>query len=415
MPACPAFDPLGPYVTGLAQFVDCHALALGEDGFRALGPGSPVALAINGLLVLMVAFAGWRMLMGDLLSLREAVAKTVLIGFVLALSGQWLAYRTLVYRVVVDGPGELAGHILTPGGLGNAAPELLARVQKAEEAIARAAAPQTASEAPKAQALPTGPGAAQGPALTAAKMPPKEEGDPRLQRAGQVLLVSTLAGALTLRITAGILLALGPVFIACLLFAALRPVFAGWVRVLLGTVLGSIAFACVLALELAIAEPQIAALLAARDAPDPARVAQLSGELLATTVLFALIMLAAVIAVARAAATVRFPEALRIPAMPSALAATLIGPDAPPRPLPAKRSFADNRPRALALADALTAQVRHEQRNQADSSANRARAADTADAARGPIASPHVPLGQSARRTSGQRQSASAGRRDAAG
>lgn len=138
MPACPAFDPLGPYVTGLVQFVDCHALALDEDGFRALGPGSPVALAISGLLVLVVAFAGYRMLMGDLLSLREALTKTVLIGFVLALSGQWLAYRTLVYSVVVDSPSELAERILAPRGLGNAAPELLARVQKAEEAIARA-------------------------------------------------------------------------------------------------------------------------------------------------------------------------------------------------------------------------------------------------------------------------------------
>ena len=425
MPACPAFDPLGPYVTGLTRLVDCHARTLGEEGYRALGYGSPIAVALTGLLVIYVALVGYRVALGDMLSLRESVVGAVRIGFVLALASQWPAYRTLVYNVVIDGPGEIAARVLAPDGLGGGDPNLIDRVQAAYTAIERAARPEpvtppaaagAATPAPAAPATP--PGAAQQLATPAPITPTLGESgvNPTISRAGQVMLVATLAGALSVRIVAGLMLAFGPIAVACLLFGALRGVFEGWVRVLAGAALGAIGVAAVLALELAIVEPQVTALLAARAAADPAPAPLLPGELLATTLLFALVLLAMLLATARMAAGFRLPDTVlrearawirRMGTPPPVLALPAPRLDTDPR---------DERPRALAVADAISARVRQEQRAGGGAAPAAAREVASASALGGlGGASAPAPIGQSYRRTASQRRSASAGRRDAAG
>ena len=61
-----------------------------------------------------------------------------------------------------------------------------------------------------------------------------------------------------------VLLALGPFFIAFLLFDGTRGLFEGWLRVLAGTFLGAVGSAVVLGVELALLEPWLGQLLALR-------------------------------------------------------------------------------------------------------------------------------------------------------
>lgn len=314
MSVCPAFDPLAPYVTSVVGFVDCHARTLGEAGYRALGGGSPIGLAIGGLITIYIALIGYRLLLGETFSVRDGVSSAVKIGLVLALSTQWPAYRTVIYDVAIEGPAELASRILAPSGLGGGDRQgLTARVQGAYDVLdallhpdpaaipSRQASPGNADGVPAT--LPTAAGAAQlstpSPGFLAAS--------------SMILIVGTLAGLLAVRVIAGLLLALGPLFIGCFLFEAMRGLFVGWLRVLIGTAVGAVAGPTVIAIELAILEPQLRLLqqLVAAGTPVPI----LPGEILATTALFALVLTAALIAVMRAAAGLRLPDAVRRHAM----------------------------------------------------------------------------------------------------
>ena len=66
-------------------------------------------------------------------------------------------------------------------------------------------------------------------------------------------------------VAALLLLHWGPLFLAGLLFPATLGLFTGWLRGLIGTGLAAVAAAAVLALELALVEPQVLALRALVD------------------------------------------------------------------------------------------------------------------------------------------------------
>src|ERR1700712_2810915 len=130
MAYCPAFDPLGPYVSQVVGFVDCHSLALSAAGYHALGPSTGFGIAFSGLLTIYVALIGYRLLFGGQMTVRDGIGAALRLGFVLALATQWSAYQPLVYDVITAGPADLAGRVLAPGGLGGDAPrQLIDRVQ----------------------------------------------------------------------------------------------------------------------------------------------------------------------------------------------------------------------------------------------------------------------------------------------
>src|SRR5699024_9265543 len=62
-------------------------------------------------------------------------------------------------------------------------------------------------------------------------------------------LVTALGGFAAVRLVAGLLLALGPFFIAFLLFDGTRGLFEGWVRGLAAAALGAVAVTVILGVE----------------------------------------------------------------------------------------------------------------------------------------------------------------------
>lgn len=418
MIGCPAFNPVALYLPELTGFVDCHARGLGEEGYRALGNGSSVAFALTGLLTVYVALIGYRMLLGDAPTFRESVISAVKIGFVLALVSDWPAYQVLVYDVVVDAPGEITARIMESGGFGSSTtPGMVQRVQAAYAAIEEAALPRSGALRADADKVAVGmnpppiqqqPPSALGAPTAAAPL------DPTLSAAAKILLIASLAGLLSMRIVAGVVLALGPLFIMCLLFGATRGLFEGWVRALAGSALGTIGVAIVLLAELAVIEPQVSAIMwtLAAGAPMPL----LPNELLASTVLFALVMVAVLAAAMRVAAGFRLPD----PRHGKALhAIELIGERAAgvvPGSVASAVGANDDRPRARAVADALEAQQRHEQKlREAVPSSTDRRSTTVAAGSSAAGSSASVPLGQSYRRTAVQQRTVSNDRRDATG
>lgn len=299
MASCGSFEATGAYVTTLTTFVDCHAMALGREGYMALAASnSPVVIAIGGLITILIALFGYRLILNDEIRVRDSVFLVVKIGIVLALATQWSAYQAVVYDVVIQGPSELSLAVLQTNEVN--IDNLPARVQQSFDALESLAHPHiTAIGA-------TDPASAAAPELPRIRLTTAEQG--RLSASSVVLLLSSLAALLSVRVVAGIMLGLGPLFIACLLFRGSRGLFEGWVRVLAGAALGSVATTIVLQFEQAVLEPQLGHLLdsvAIQEMPATGAV-----EVFVTTLLFSVVLMAVLGAAVRVAAGFRLPTAL---------------------------------------------------------------------------------------------------------
>jgi type IV secretion system protein VirB6 len=395
----------------MLDFVDCQAQAIGAGGYQALAaPGSTLSLVLTGFLTLFVAFFGYRLLFGQTPSVRDGVLALVKIGIVLALATSWAAYRTLIYDVALRGPAELAADIGRPaalpgsaGGLGNR----LAIADRAFELLAIAGTGQAGVAAP--QPAPQ----AQMPGVTPEMFP----GFNTFAIGGaRVTFLTAALGALALvRLVAGLLLALGPFFLAFLLFESTRGLFEGWLRALAGAALGAVGTAVVLGVQLALLEPWLVDLLTRRYAGQAIPGAPV--ELLVATLLFALVLLGVLYAAARVALGFRLPPAWHW--AQAGLGAAMRGEQA--RIAGVGREGAEapafGRSRAAAVVDAVAASQRRETSPQA-ALATAALPAGSRIRPQGPArdteAPAPAPLGQSFRRRTTSRVSARAGRRDLA-
>ena len=279
--ACAPFDPLGRYVGSVLAWVDCRTMGLGEEAFRALGPGSPFGTALTGLLTIYVALIGYRLLLGGELTVRDGMSAALKIGVVLALATQWPAWRVLVYDVATKTPEAAAAGFLSGSGLNSGGSEMLAaRVDGINAALG-----QLASDSVSVLASPAGADPAR-PVQTVLS----EAAAGSANAAMGALVVSALAGLVGVRIVMGFLLAIGPLLIACLLFEGSRGLFMGWLRALVGTLFAAIAVPAALALQLAIIEPQVLALQGLLKAAQP--VGALPQQIYGTTLVFSLAVLA---------------------------------------------------------------------------------------------------------------------------
>ncbi|HEX8366130.1 MAG TPA: type IV secretion system protein [Allosphingosinicella sp.] len=422
--SCPVFEPGGEFLNRVLTMVDCQAQTIGQGGWAALAaPGSTVSLALAGVLTIFVGLFGYRLMYGEVPDARGLVLTAVKIGAVLALATSWPAFRTVVYDVALRGPAELAGSIGRPAGLPGSEGGISMRLQSVDNLLAELLV-LGAGRPPNSDEI-VGPTAALTPAQQQQEIQrlqqiqqrprwnPAEEAKV-LGQARTLYLTGAIAGYASVRLIAGLLLALAPLFAVFLLFDATRGLFEGWVRALAGSAFGAVATSIVLGVQLSMMEPWMATVIATRRAMIPTPNVPI--ELLVMNLVFAIVLIAVLIATARVAYGFRIPPALRLvsnrfvdairaPAPVAALAGGRVEPAAAPA----------ERTRAVAIAEAVAASQRREAFAPPPPSARLTPAgpsSSSSSTSRDAPAQTAVPLGQSGRRRTRGRVSGGAIRRD---
>jgi type IV secretion system protein VirB6 len=408
MAACQALSYESGYVTGVLNFVDCQAQNIGAGGYQALAvPGSTLSLMITGLLTIFVALYGYRMLFGYTPSARDGVMALAKIGIVLALVSSWPAYRALVYDVALRGPAEIVSSTGGPAGLPGSTGGIIARLQGADIGLIELARAGVGGAEQRDRSTVTRIVNGQPQQVVQSDRIPDNFEPTALGWARVLFLTTALAGFAAVRIAAGLLLAIGPFFIAFLLFEGTRGLFEGWIRGLAAAALGAVAVTIILGVELALIEPWISDLLARRAAARS--ITGAPTELLVTMLVFALTMLGTLAATTRLAMGFRMPAAWRAASQrfvssfgtqPQVQRPAFAGPQVP----------AEQRSRAAAVAEAVAASQRRET---VTSVAGLAAPRVTASGqARDLPPAPPAPLGQSHSRRTRARSTGSAGKRD---
>jgi len=256
MNACGSVDPRA-LVASLIGVADCQAAALGSDGWRSLATSPLFAGVLTGLLMIAVAWHGYRLLAvhagGTLLPI-DAVALLVRIGIVIALTTSWQAYDRLIYRVATEGPAEIAQATFPAAGIETAA--LPTRMQNAYDAIY--VTPEERMARMKDSAASEG-RPAPNPELTGNSA---LSGSSR-NAVADILLVTGGGTWIAARFATALLLALGPLAIAAMLFETTAGLCIGWLRALVGTALAGLAIPLALALELQMIEGPVRAAIRA--------------------------------------------------------------------------------------------------------------------------------------------------------
>jgi type IV secretion system protein VirB6 len=420
--ACPSIAPGGAFLTGVLTYVDCQAQAIGQGGYQALtAPGSTVAVLLTGLLTIFVALFGYRMIFGQAPGAREGVLAMVKIGVVLALATSWPAFRTLAYNVAMQGPADLAASIGGSAGLPGSNGGLIGRLQGIDNGLAElqilgTGKPDNADEIVGPSAQPLTPEQQQEQFRKLQSLQQRPKWDPArdatmLSQARTLYLTGAIGSFASVRVIAGLLLALGPLFALFLLFDTTRGLFEGWVRGIAGAALGALSTAIVLGVQLALMEPWLFAILELRRQNIPTPTVPV--EMLAMTLVFALTLLAGLIATAKVAQGFRMPTIWRGAA--SRWAEVLRDRGAQPAMAGGEQPEAiDQRTRAHSVADAVAASQRREAALLPPPPAQLGYQGATRTSVRdNPTAVPMpVPLGQSYRRRTRGRVSAGASRRD---
>jgi type IV secretion system protein VirB6 len=385
------------FIGSMTHFIDCQSQVLGSSAYQALAmPGSTLQLVLTGFLTIFIAIIGYNLLFGRSFTIRSGTVAAVKLGAVFALATSWPAYRTLVYDLVTDGPAQIVSDIGRPAGIPGADGTLVQRLDAADGALVELSV--------------LGPGI---PTVLQQQdvPPPPFAGFNAFALGGSriLFLLTAVAGLGSIRLITGLMLALGPFFVAFLMFDNTRSLFEGWVRVLAGTVLAAVGLSIVLGLELLLIEPWLSTILARRLAGEA--LPSVPAELFVVTVTFAIIVLAIVAACARLARGFRLAPLVHHlgsrteGTIDKSLTAFGAAPGTVTR---------DERSRAAAVADVLVAMQRRESSRDAVTSPRHAgvRVANAPGAAAAFAERSTVPVGRALTRRAQNKASASAGRRD---
>ncbi len=227
MSGCPAIDASNSGAETMVAAVDCFVAQTVQNGYAALlGQGSLFNQALTIMLTLYVAIIGYRLIFGhSSLGLRDIAPRMLLIGGVLALATNWSAYQVLVYDVLTDGPNDIVAAL---GGSDGGTQTLLARVDTVTNQMIDIADAWAESNKEAAVSAAPAPGANVSPTV----LLPKASLGPNLLLLSAMLLMLTSAGILVVaKALLGLLLALGPLFVALALFRFTRGLAMGWLRV----------------------------------------------------------------------------------------------------------------------------------------------------------------------------------------
>lgn len=398
MEICPAVPPASGFISSMMGYIDCQAQVLGSGAWSALAaPGSMLTVVLTGFLTIFIALIGYNLLLGHSMTVRSGTLAFVKIGAIFALATSWPAYRTLVYDLVTDGPSQLVAEIGPQAGIIGSDGTLVERLDLSDQALAQLAI--------------LGPG--NPPPNVAAQAPPAPFGgfDSFALGGSRILFeLTAVAGLGIVRIIVGLMLALGPFFIAFLMFDSTRSLFEGWVRVLAGAALAAVGVSIALGLELALVEPWLSNVLARRMTGEA--LPTISTEIFVLTCLFSLIVLAVPYACARLMRAFRLAPPLKL------VPAIVEQGRAADRSILAKAVSGDSagseRSRAAVVASLLTATNRRERDDAMDGVPTRAAIHRTPamSSSKDPIQTP-LPVGRSFTRRSHSRVSAIAAKRDA--
>jgi type IV secretion system protein VirB6 len=249
MMMCPAAPVELGLIRDILGAVDCNVQVYALAGYQALtAPGSLFPLAVTGLLTIYVAVLGYQLMfaVGNV-RLSRAPVIALEIGAVLAVTLNWGAFQTLVFRFDLDAPMEIARVIAKPMAgqprplSANLAADPLTGLQTAYDELTADGIEFGKTAGPSA--LPSRGGDAQAADL--------------LWRASQALLASTAGVLAVSSIAVGVLTAIGPVFIVLFLFEATRGFFVGWVRALVAAMLAPLLCWVTTSLLLVVLEPWI--------------------------------------------------------------------------------------------------------------------------------------------------------------
>ena len=230
------------FAARLLADTDCQAFGMVERGYAALSqPGGTVSTALTGLMVIAVAFFGYRLLLGRGVALRDALDLTVKLGVVLLVATSWELWQTLAYQGIAQAPTQIATEMLT--GIGSPPP--LDSLQHTLDALANAGVGYR-TRAGIASPL------VGGPAAAAAV----------LNLSAIVLTLSTVGLLVAARVVQAILLAIAPAMAGFLLFDGTRGMAQGWLGAIVGAALAPLFVLLVAALEFAILTPMTERLLA---------------------------------------------------------------------------------------------------------------------------------------------------------
>jgi len=408
MAACQPLTYESGFVSGMLNFIDCQAQNIGSQGYQALAaPGSTLSLLLTGFLTLFVAFYGYRMLFGQTPGVRDGVLALAKIGIVLALATSWPAYRALFYDVALHGPAEIASGVGAPAGLPGSNGGLVARLQGVDAALIALDKAGVGGLEEREKATTTRVVNGQAQTMVASPRQPDSFEPWALGAARVFYLVTAIAGFASVRLVAGLLLALGPFFIAFLLFDGTRGLFEGWIRGLAAAALGAVGVTVLLGVQLALMEPWLTNLLARRAVK--LSVVGAPTEILVVTLVFAVTLAVMLASVTRLAMGFRLPASIRTAS--SQLVSSLRGEGPIQRPaLAGPQVPAEQRSRAAAVAEAV-AQTQRREAAQAAAGAAQRQAAAPGLARDLPPPAP-VPLGQSYSRRTRNRASGSASKRD---
>ena len=267
----------------------------------------------------------------------------------MAFATGWPAYQTVVYDVAILAPGELGATVSGAAGLPGGHDALGQRLDAVDgqfQLLAIENANQPLVDQGAGASLPQLFAGFNTFALGGARI---------------IYLTGAVGSFVVTRLMAGILLALGPLFIAFLLFDATRGLVEGWLRVLSAAAMGTLAASLIAGVEVALFEPWLAGLITQR--AGGLSIASAAGQLFAAATLFALASGAALAVAARLTWGIRLPRLLA--AASTASSATLptverlhsAAADAPGSTTIAQGA---GRSRALAIADAVGALDRRE-------------------------------------------------------
>lgn len=214
---CPTLHTGQQFFAVTLAHLDCQAQTIGSYGYGALAePGSPISLALTGLLTVFVAIFGLRLLTGQILGPRDLLGDVVRVGIALTIATSWPAWRIVGYGLLINGPDEIARTIGLGAALQGSSGDLAGRLQRVSEALA-------ALNLYGSGRL----GAATGDWF-------------QLGLARGAFLTGTLVPLAIVRLMSGILLAIAPLAACFLLFDVSRSVFAGWARSLVMIFVASI-------------------------------------------------------------------------------------------------------------------------------------------------------------------------------